>query len=895
MAASMSILSQTLQSITKTKIEELISQRKSFENVKGKLLGSVRPEDHDVRTRVARLHDGVEKLELWSWSALNNIRRWLAQSRYDSTVTDSMLLKFEDQLRSKLDQQSRKLNLAYLYSQLLIEWTDASEEELVPELSKFEKPTHDDDFNVVHDFQNERFQQLRESFENVVFEPLDTNEEKITKHLSSLFADDHGKKRLETLRAHISANGRMLLGNRRPIKLGELKLCIKSLLKNDLLQEETAATLRNFLRDDTVLEEIRDVLNMRYANLDKWSWNLGSRGMPVRPRQSLNGKWRVVIDEDVLQTLLVHYIGHKWASPVKHALKGALHTPRDQVNIPREQLNRRYYYLGDHALDPQFTFNVEHHRRSDFQQHFFLSTLPSKPFGDAAYDDDEVAEDSDDEEEADKLSPVGVKQLLIRTLATEVLVKKSIEGEVAVIQSDFQWFGTGLTHTSIFACLRFLGFQEEWVTFFEKAIQPPLDMMNGGPVRKRARGLPMGHILAKLLGEVVLFFMDLAVEKDANMLLYRFHDDFWLCGKSEQCADAWTAMQKFADVIGLVFNKRKTGSVYLVDTKVKKIQPEIMKKLPDGPVTINFLTLDPGTGKWIVNKDHVKQHVMQLKKQLDECKSVLAWVETWNSCIGRFFSYTFGEPANCFGREHLDSVLETHKYIQCLIFDGKNGNGLNATDHIFQMISKRFDVHGIPHGFLYLPEAFGGLGLVNPFIPLTLVDDGVCDDPVERIHAFLENERTFYETAKREFEGLSEFERRQRFRKSFPLDEEAKHSSLSWDDAQHFFSFEEYFKWYEKPHVQFYNLYTYLLEAAVKEELDFLPHVKAALLDLARTRKQPEMSPVNMSLEVKWAVQLYADELFEKCGGLSIVDKSLLPLGVLKAMRSRRVKWQMSL
>ncbi|KAK2873446.1 hypothetical protein FQN49_002369 [Arthroderma sp. PD_2] len=894
MAPSMSVLSQTLQSITKTKIEELITQRKFYEDAKGKLLDAARPEDHDVRTRVARLHDGVEKLELWNWTARNNIRRWLAQSRYDSTVTESMLLKFEDQLRSKLDQQSRKLDLAYLYSQLLIEWTDASTEKIALESLKIDKSLSEEGFDVVHNIQNERLQQLRESFESVVFEPLETSEEKITEYLSSLFTGDLGKKRLETLRSRISANGRALLDEKKPIQLGELKLCIKSLLRNDLLQEDTAATLRNFLRDDAVLEEIRDVLNMRYANLDKWSCNLGSQGVPVRPRQSLNGKWRVVIDEDVLQTLLVHYIGHRWAAPVKLALKAVLHTPRDQIDIPQENLAERSYYLGDQALDPRPTFSVEYHRRRDFQQHFFLSQLPSKPFGEAAYADDEADEDSDDEEEADKLSPVGVKQLLIRTLATELLVKNTIEGEVAVIQSDFQWFGTGLAHNSIFACLRFLGFQEEWVAFFKKAIQPPLDMLTGSPIRTRVRGLPMGHILAKLLGEVVLIFMDIAVKKEANLLLYRFHDDFWLCGQPEKCANAWSAMQNFADIIGLAFNKSKTGSVYLVDTNLRQKQPEIMKKLPDGPVTINFLVLD-NTGKWVVNKDHVKQHVAQLKKQLNECKSVLEWVETWNSCIGRFFSHTFGEPANCFGREHLDSVLQTHKYIQSLIFDGKNGNGLNVTNHIFQMISERFDVHDIPHGFLYLPEEFGGLGLVNPFIPLTLIDDDVCEDPVQRIHTFLEEEHAFYDTAKREFEGLTEFERRRRFRKAFPLDEEFQHSSLSWDDAQHFFTFEEYFKWYEKPHVQFYNLYTYLLEPAGKDGLGFLPHVRAALLELASSRKLPEMNPVNMSSETKWAIQLYADELFEKCGGLSIVDKSLLPLGVLRAMRSRRVKWQMSL
>jgi hypothetical protein len=58
---------------------------------------------------------------------------------------------------------------------------------------------------------------------------------------------------------------------------------------------------------------------------------------------------------------------------------------------------------------------------------------------------------------------------------------------------------------------------------------------------------------------------------------------------------------------------------------------------------MNFLILDPSSGLWTINEEHVQQHVKQLQKQLAGSKSVLEWVNTWNSCVGRFFSYTFGE------------------------------------------------------------------------------------------------------------------------------------------------------------------------------------------------------------------------------------------------------------
>jgi hypothetical protein len=51
------------------------------------------------------------------------------------------------------------------------------------------------------------------------------------------------------------------------------------------------------------------MLNMKYKDLKNWSWDAGDAGMPVEPRRQLNGKYRIMMDEDVLQALLLHYIG----------------------------------------------------------------------------------------------------------------------------------------------------------------------------------------------------------------------------------------------------------------------------------------------------------------------------------------------------------------------------------------------------------------------------------------------------------------------------------------------------------------------------------------------------------------------------------------------------------
>jgi hypothetical protein len=46
---------------------------------------------------------------------------------------------------------------------------------------------------------------------------------------------------------------------------------------------------------------------------------------------------------------------------------------------------------------------------------------------------------------------------------------------------------------------------------------------------------------------------------------------------------------------------------------------------------------------------------------------------------------------------------------------------------------------------------------------------------------------------------------------------------------------------------------------------------------------------------MEWLLQFYERELLEKCGGMSIVEKNLLPLGILTILRKKKVAWQMVL
>jgi hypothetical protein len=555
-----------------------------------------------------------------------------------------------------------------------------------------------DSFELV-ERQLQRLSELVDKFESVVFEPLETDESEIRGFLDRLFPDEASQKQLEDLRKRIADDSASLMSEDAPFTEASLTSCIRGLLTEDILSDEKQAILRDFLESDVAKSEIADVLNMRYSDLKQWHWDAGKDGIRVMPRRGLNGKYRVWADDDILQMIFVQYIGIRLCNLLKPALTTFMTFVCSRDELPSAaDLDRRRFYLNQPITSSP---TIEGRRRSDYFDKFFLSQLPTTETslfdgGNSYDDDDNITVDSDYEDAT--TSPQkrsGIKQQLLRHLTAEVMVHRlrnvtyetrtGPRSGVALVQTDMQWYATGLPHSTIFAVMRYIGFGQDWVDFFKKYLEAPLnldaasdDRPQLGP-RTRKRGVPMAHASEKFTGELVLFFMDLAVNRETGILLYRLHDDIWLVGEPERSARAWSCMQSFAKVFGLDFNKAKTGSVYLPGSA--KRDATIATTLPAGPVKIGFLCLDPETGKWVIDQKLVGAHVDQLKRQLADCKSVLSWVQTWNSCIGRFFSHTFGEPARCFGREHVDEVLNTYQNMLRRLFPGADGKEGSVVEH----------------------------------------------------------------------------------------------------------------------------------------------------------------------------------------------------------------------
>ncbi|CAG9985076.1 unnamed protein product [Clonostachys byssicola] len=901
MASSTSARSKTLQSITLTKIRELEKQRERYEAQKNQLLQDA-DSYADQLVRIRKLLHGVVKIcPDQRDDSIENIHHWLNQAKYDNSVPQELVDQYEHSLRSKLEVPTRKLSLGHLYARLVTEWMDSS-------AGDGEATAAEEDSFEVLDRQKQRLQELCDHFEQVVFEPLETDEKEIQVYLQNLFEPDHNEKATKNfgqLKQKIAGRCRILFErNNRAFDLVTLRWCIKGLLKEDLLSEEKQVILREFLDDDVVLDEIADVLNMRVSDFENWDWNAGPDGIPVLPRQQLNGKYRIWMDEDVLQAIFIYYFGTTLSILLKNELEtlvfssNSLWKTSTGSQPDSDQETRRKYYMAYRAIPPKSADAV---RMEQYRNHFFLSALPddvdSIP---GAYDDDD-GDDEDRSDDGDDQGSKSTKQRLLETLATELLLHRSLNGEVAMVQTDLQWFGAGLSHSTILAVLRFFGFTDAAVSFFKKFLEAPLNIHspefpNGKGARVRRRGMPMAHAPEKLIGELVLFILDVAVNQQDGMLLYRQHDDLWFVGEPEHCGRAWKTLKHLAGILGLEFNEKKTGSVYF---KEGKRDAEISQVLPEGAVRFGHLILDPETEKWKINQDQVDAHLKQFKKQLDECKSVLQWVQTWNSVMGRFFGDSFGQPAYCFGGEHVRSILETYQSMQRFLFaEGRENDresNTSVVSHLRKMIETRFGVINLPDAFFYLPEQLGGLGLRNPFIKMLQINRELeGETPQKIIEEMLRKEQEAYKEAKREFYAIESAERRvSRCTRHFALSASTLTRLLTEEELETFFSMEEFIKWRARYGFEFVDAYKRLRSAPDRCNPRLDSDVNKAVRTASSSSRQGAQV-VNKS-EVEWALQMHRESLKRDYGQLSLIEHRYLLLGVLAALRGKPVRWTMVL
>lgn len=903
--------------------------------------------------KVLRGHSKNPGLEI----ELKNLDSLLAQALYDPSVSVKSLKAWEASLLRHLDAQSLKYQYASLYAELVTEWLGSGKVQ-----QEAEKDQEISGVDTVSDeavaSEEKKKKAARSEWERTVFEPAEVDETELRNFLAEIFRDDDDtntkRNALKALRESVTEFENYLSAELHFTE-STLNWVIRGLLASDLLSNEKRGVLKSFQDSSIILGEVADVLNMRLLALDSWSW--GPNGVSVEQQRNVSGVHKIHMHEDLLQAIFLQYLGVKWSVFFKGALKKIRKFGGPWKNIrsdiPKIDKKRLGYYLGGYERSP----SVQHTRRSRHRRDYFLANLlDSETQEIETLDGEEEVEaeesengqerlmmysmaaqapakrkarglgtggamrhrrilperDPEDTETDDefgsrptKKNPMDTKQKLLHILSTEIVINTRIHSEITALRTSFDSWDSLLPHRTVRLVLEFFGVSPHWLHFFIKFLEAPLkftDEEEKSTPRSRRRGTPSSHVLSNVFGEVTLFCLDFHLNQITNgALLYRLLDDLWFWSPDHKATvQVWEAIRHFGAITGTTLNPSKTGAVRISGNP--DVTLPIDQSLPKGQISWGFLRLSPETGRFEIDQIMVDKHIQELRKQLQgKRSSVFSFIQTWNIYATTFFTSNFGKPANCFGRDHVDLVLNTHSRIQREIFKsgsslsiaGRPDGSASVADYLKNVLEQRFNVSDIPDAYLFFPVELGGLDLQSPFISILQIRDSVLEDPSTLLDRFEENERDHYNRSK------IAFEKGERPSLAHSDLEGSDWEPVEKEDRETFMSFDEFTRWREEFSLGFDHelaqVYGELLEKPNQDTLELdEDRVGSAISALGR---QTNLRGIladwhQMDPYWKWVVMQYGPEIIDRFGGLSIVDAGLLPMGMVSLFRDKRVKWQ---
>ncbi|KAL5355529.1 hypothetical protein BJX96DRAFT_141452 [Aspergillus floccosus] len=170
-----------------------------------------------------------------------------------------------------------------------------------------------------------------------------------------------------------------------------------------------------------------------------------------------------------------------------------------------------------------------------------------------------------------------------------------------------------------------------------------------------------------------------------------------------------------------------------------------------------------------------------------------------------------------------------------------------------------------------------------------LVRGNMESSPVDLCNKFKKEEKEDYVAAKKAFEDLPERARSRRFEHVNREADSRLGEVINSSEIKRFMSFEEYTRFRESLSTRLRRCYEELMRVPERMHLSSTQIVRDKLNYTERSQI------VHLDSEIKWLLNLYADELLAKFGGFDLVDKKFLPVGVLNMVKGKKVKWQMVL
>ncbi|MCJ1326110.1 hypothetical protein MMC10_002774 [Thelotrema lepadinum] len=813
------------------------------------------------RKKLSTLHEEI--LSLAGLSAAN-VQRHIDQSSKDISISSTYFQSVEDKFRGALDAKSIKYKYATLFSNLVTE-----------RLSENGTSTQDP-IDGLSDSESGSFERIgqptmleqRKEWERLVFTPRELDESNIIEQLEQTFSSLETRQALDTLRNNMEDFCNELLEPNQ-IDVHEIRICIDGLIASDLLSSDQTAMLKEIRESSTNMSEIAYVLNLRLAAINEWNWETDT--LELEMRRQLNGKYRVFMQEEITQAIFLYHVGIKFAVAFREYLEEFYESfgwkkPSSLGHTDQEQFD---YYIGSRSSK---TPSIETTVQEKFRDEYFMSMLPKSA--------DEVAQAYDPEDDSPNNShtssakkAVQSKQSLLHLMTTEGLLADRLGQELFVLQTDFRWFGPSLSHSTIAATLKFFGVTDIWLSFFQTFLKAPLKFVHDGPngqIRVRQCGVPMSHILSDFFGEAILFCVDFTVNQATEgRPMFRLHDDVWLWGTQNQCIAGWKAFADITKTLGIEINKEKTGSARITSGEPMSVDAEPGES-PIGPLRWGFLVIKDG-GKFEVEEKKIESHISEFRRQLAATKSVLSWIKAYNAYC-HFLTFNCCHPANCFGRQHVDGCLSVLKRVHEALFPSTNGN---VAEYVKQMIHEKHDINDLPDGFIYFPVSLGGVGLHNPFVSLQNMRDNIEEDPSLILNETLEDDEV-------EYRRLSEL-----FKNNGATDKHAIRSRPT-----EFMAFEQWTRYRRERSNIFLKAWKTLQAPAEEEHVQRRDEVVKLLDQLPKDRAGGQFSTWGrMSPYWKSVMDMYGPQVAEVFGSLEIVEKNLLPLGMMNLFTGK-MRWE---
>lgn len=471
---------ETLQFITDVKLHELSKRQQKFaEHASNIARDKALQSDY-----VSQLKTLVEGIKAWpgAWSddfSLPNMNRFLEHAYRDPGFPKPVLKEWIRRAEEELAHEGTRYKFAQIFGQLLMDWL---------------KSKHADMESGGGDFENigrKETVEQKEKLESLIFESKDIDVVAFEEYLRSLFSSKEAEEALEVTRKRIKKFSENLCKTN--ISTEQLQTVIKSVLLTDVLSEEKAATLKEFLRNPTIIEELASVLNMQISTLKTWSWP--QEGVVLEPRRHLNGRTRFHLDSEILTCLLLHHVGLVWSVELKQSfeiLRASRAWKQGPQVLDREMNRRRDAFF---RREPRVQAITEI-RRSYQRDHFFICQLPSKF---------EVTKDQYNSSKSDSESdlgprfdtPVDLKQSLLHILASDIVMNKELYGHCSVVRTDLEWFGPSLPFDTIKTVFKFFGVSEDFISFLTTFLSCPIVFKDdpSGIARVRKRGVPISYLL----------------------------------------------------------------------------------------------------------------------------------------------------------------------------------------------------------------------------------------------------------------------------------------------------------------------------------------------------------------------------------------------------------------